>query len=81
MFFGWLLSDSGRNRWEENTLSASAWSILFRAMTVGNFSSVNAFTTLSIVASDQCSRGSLMASLSRHRATVLLVLPYPENWF
>lgn len=64
---------------DEYTLSASAWSILLRAITVGNFSSVNAFTTRSIVASDQFSRGSLMASLSRHRATVLLVLPYPEN--
>lgn len=32
-------------------LSASGWSILLRAMTVGNFSSVKAFTTRSIVSS------------------------------
>lgn len=48
------------------TLSESRWSILFRAMTVGNFSSTNALTTLSIVSSDQVSRGSLRANRSKH---------------
>lgn len=61
-------------------MSASGWSILFSAMTVGNFSSTNALTTFSIVSLDQCSRGSFNPSRSRQRATTVEVLPYPENW-
>lgn len=47
---------------------------------VGNFSSTNALTTSSTVSSDQCSSGSLRASLSKNRATTPFVEPYPENW-
>jgi hypothetical protein len=65
----------------EHTLSESGLSILFKAITVGNFSSVNALTTLSIVSLDQCSSGSFIASLSRQRATICEFDPYPENWF
>ena len=62
-------------------LSASGWSILFKAKTVGNFSSVKALTTELMVSGDQCSRGSLSFKWSSVRATVCDVLPYPENWF
>jgi len=57
------------------TLSASGWSILFKAYTVGNFSSTNALTTFSIVSSDHCSRGSFSPNLSRTRVTSCAVLP------
>ena len=59
--------------------SLSAWSILFNARTVGNFSSVNAFTTLLIVSSFQVSSGSFNCILSNTLATICDVDPYPEN--
>jgi hypothetical protein len=62
-------------------LSASGWSILLSAMTVGNFSSVKAWTTRSIVSLDQSCSGSFRFMRSRQRATTALVDPYPENWF
>ena len=62
-------------------LSASGWSILLRAMTVGNFSVVKASTTEAMVESDQVSRGSLRARRERVRETVEALEPYPLNWF
>ena len=56
-------------------LSASGWSILFRAKTVGNFSSVKALTMVDMVSGDQCSRGSLSFRRSSVRATVCGVEP------
>lgn len=41
---------------------------------------MKASTTTWTVSSDHCSRGSFKFSLSRHRATIDEVLPYPENW-
>jgi hypothetical protein len=60
---------------EEPTLSESGWSILFKAITVGNFSSVKALTTCSMVSSDHVSRGVLIPDRSRHLATTFDVLP------
>jgi hypothetical protein len=50
-------------------LSASAWSILLRAMTVGNFSSVKAVTSFSTVSGGHVSSGVLICARSRARAT------------
>lgn len=47
---------------------------------MGNFSSMKALTTISTVSSDHASRGSFKPRRSRQRATMVEVLPYPENW-
>ena len=56
-------------------LEASGWSILFSAMTVGNFSLMKASTMLEMVVGLQFSRGSLGETRESVRATVCEVLP------
>ena len=46
-------------------LSASGWSILLRARTVGNLMSTNALTTVWTVSGDQVSRGVFSEMWSR----------------